>query len=127
MTLLLDTHFLLWIVRRSRRLAAFPWLERYRPWGVSPLSFLEVQFLGEIGRLPVRGPDFMAAVMNDPRFTVDDVPLVALVRHALAMTWTRDPFDRFLTAHSAVRRVPFCTLDREIRRHHRLMAAELAH
>lgn len=125
MTLLLDTHFLLWIVRRSRRLAAFPWLERYRPWGVSPLSLLEVQFLGESGRLPVRGSEFMAAVMTDPRFTVDDVPLVNLVRHALPLDWTRDPFDRLLAAHSAARRVPLCSIDRTVLEHHRFLPAEL--
>ncbi len=48
MTLLLDTHFLIWLVLGSDRLAEFPWLDRYRPWGVSPVSFLEIQCLAEI-------------------------------------------------------------------------------
>ena len=51
-TLLLDTHFLIWIVLGSKRLAAFPWIERYRPWGVSPISLLEIQFLAESGGCP---------------------------------------------------------------------------
>lgn len=41
MTLLLDTHFVIWLVLGSSRLSAFPWLGRYRPWGVSPISLLE--------------------------------------------------------------------------------------
>ena len=125
MTLLLDTHFLIWLVLGSRRVARFPWLDRYRPWGVSPVSFLEIQFLAEIGRLSVRNPEFMEAVMRDGQFTVDDVPLVSLIRHATALDWTRDPFDRLLAAHSAARRVSLCTLDRGIRQHHRLLPAEL--
>ena len=124
-TLLLDTHFLIWVALGSRRLAQFPWVERYRPWGVSPVSFLEVQFLAEIGRLSVRNPAFTDTVMADPRFTVDDIPLVTLVRHALRPHWTRDPFDRLLVAHSAARRVALCTTDRLIRTHHPLLPPEL--
>jgi PIN domain nuclease of toxin-antitoxin system len=122
---LLDTHFLIWLTVGSRRLARFPWIERYRPWRVSPVSFLEIQFLAEVGRLTVKNPEFTGQVMNDPRFVVDDVPLTALVRHALPVDWTRDPFDRLLVAHSAARRLPLCTTDRLIRDHHALLPVEL--
>lgn len=125
MKALLDTHFLLWLVADVPRLAEFPWLEEYRPWGVSPVAFLEVQFLAEAGRLTVRQPEFTDAVSGDPRFVVDEVPLVALVRHALPLGWTRDPFDRLLAAHSAARRVPLCTLDRRIRTEHPHLVPEL--
>jgi PIN domain nuclease of toxin-antitoxin system len=125
-TLLLDTHFLIWLALGSRRLAEFPWIERYRPWGVSPVSFLEIQFLGEIGRLSVRNPEFVDTVMSDSRFTVDDIATVTLVRHALRLDWTRDPFDRLLVAHSAARRVAFCTTDRLIRSKHAFLPDEIA-
>jgi len=124
-TLLLDTHFLIWLVLCSKRLAAFPWLDRYRPWGVSPISFLEIQFLAEVGRLSARNPEFTNTVANDTRFMVDDIPLASIVRHALRLDWTRDPFDRLLVAHSSARRVPFCTTDRGIRSNHGLLPAEL--
>ena len=123
-TLLLDTHFLIWLVLGSKRLAEFPWVERHCPWGVSPISFLEIQLLAEIGRLSVHNPEFTSAVMEDPRFTVDDIPLVTVIRHGLGLAWTRDPFDRMLVAHSLARRTPLCTVDRHIRKHHRLIAAE---
>ena len=125
MTLLLDTHFLIWLVLGSKRIAEFPWLDRYRPWGVSPVSFLEIQFLAEIGRLAVRNPEFTNAVMSDGRFAVDDIPLTGLVRYALQLDWTRDPFDRLLVAHSSARRIAFCTTDRGIVSHHRLLPTEL--
>jgi PIN domain nuclease of toxin-antitoxin system len=122
---LLDTHFLLWAVLGSERLEEYPWMERYRPWGVSPVSFLEIQFLAEVGRLEVRQPQFTRAVATDPRFVLDEVPLVPLVEKALPLSWTRDPFDRLLAAHSEARRVPLCSTDRRIRRAHRFVVEEL--
>lgn len=125
MKLLLDTHFLLWAVLGVPRFDEFPWLERYLPWGISPISFLEIRFLSEVGRLEARMPALMEAVGRDPRFVVDEVPLVALIRHALPLEWTRDPFDRLIVAHSAARRTPLCTLDRRIRASHSMLAPEL--
>ena len=122
---LLDTHFLLWLVLESNRRTQFPWLHRYRPWGVSPVSFLEIQFLAEVGKLSVKNPEFAQTVMNDPRFIVDGIALDTLVSHALPLTWTRDPFDRLLAAHSAARHVSLCTTDPAIRTHHRFLPEEL--
>jgi PIN domain nuclease of toxin-antitoxin system len=123
-TLLLDTHFLIWLVLESKRLVNFPWLDRYRPWGVSPVSFLEIQFLADVGRLSVSNPEFTSTVMKDRRFIIDDISLETLVGHALKIDWTRDPFDRLLVAHSLARRVALCTTDRAIRSRHRLVPAE---
>lgn len=114
MNAVLDTHFLIWILTEEPRLDAFDWLERYRPWGVSPISFLELQFLHERGRLRVDVPALIEAVGRDPRFAVDEVPLLTLVEHAVRIAWTRDPFDRLLAAHSSARRAPLCTVDRTI-------------
>ena len=125
MKALLDTHFLLWIVLDVPRIDEFPWLENYRPWGISPVSLLEVQFLSEVGRLEVKQPDFVDAVSTDPRFVVDEVGLVTLVERAIPLSWTRDPFDRLLAAHSESRRVPLCTLDRRMRAEHRYLVDEL--
>jgi PIN domain nuclease of toxin-antitoxin system len=123
--ILLDTHFVLWIVLRARRLDEHPWIDRYRPWGVSPVSLLEIEFLAEVGRIEVRNPAFTDTLLDDVRFVVDEVPLLSLMRPAIGLTWTRDPFDRLLAAHSEARRVPLATLDAGLRRHHPLIAPEL--
>jgi PIN domain nuclease of toxin-antitoxin system len=125
MRVLLDTHFLLWIVLESARLDAYPWLDDYRPWGVSPVSLLEIQFLGEIGRVEVRQPQFLDALTADPRFDVDEPSFLGVIRRALDSDWTRDPFDRLLAAHSTARRVPLCTVDRVLLREHDLVVHEL--
>jgi PIN domain nuclease of toxin-antitoxin system len=125
-TALLDTHFLLWIALRSKRLAAYPWIDRYAPWTVSPVSLLEIAFLGEAGRIEVRHAAFLERLRHDDRFVIDDVAVGVLVTAALGLTWTRDPFDRLLAAHSAARRLRFCTVDRLIGEHHTLLVRELA-
>jgi PIN domain nuclease of toxin-antitoxin system len=125
MKVLLDTHFVVWIVTGADRLAAFPWIEKYRPWGVSPVTSLEIQFLSEIGRIELQNPEFTDALAHDSRFVIDEIPLVPLVRRAIEITWTRDPFDRLIAAHSATRRIPLCTTDRTIRSFHPLLPAEL--
>lgn len=125
MTTILDTHFILWIATASNRLHAYPWLASHQPWGISPVSLLEIQFLSETGRLDVRNPAFTDALQGDPRFVIDDVPVVGLIRHALPLTWTRDPFDRLLAAHSLTRRIPLCTVNRTIAANHSWVLSEL--
>src|SRR3954454_14393676 len=92
MKCLLDTHFLIWIVANAARLKQFPWLQRYAPWGISPVTFLEIQLLEESGRLKSRSSAFLEAVKVDPRFVVDDVSVSVLVQKSLELGWTRDPF-----------------------------------
>lgn len=125
MKCILDTHFLIWIVTGSKKLVAHPWIERYQPWGISPVSLLEVQFLAEVGRLEVQNPQLTETLAADPRFLIDDVPLWAVFRRAIELTWTRDPFDRLLAAHSLTRRIPLCTVDRTVRQFHRLLPDEV--
>lgn len=126
MNCLLDSHFLIWITLESRRLRRFPWLGKYLPRGVSPISHLELQYLAEIGRLQVDIMAFTDLLLKDRRFVVDEAPLMPLVRHAFRLDWTRDPFDRFLAAHSALRRLPLCTVDRTLVVHHPLLPAEIS-
>ena len=120
---LLDTHFLIWILTGAERLRDYAWLDEHRPWVISPVTLLELQFLAESGRVDLRAAELTERLRSDARFVVDDPPLGPLVRHALPLSWTRDPFDRLLAAHSAARRMPLCTADRALLAHHSLIAA----
>ena len=101
------------------------WLDQYRPWGVSPISLLEAQYLAEVGRIEIENPEFTETLLNDPRFLVDEVPLLSLIRQAMQISWTRDPFDRLLSAHSAARRTPLCSVDRAVLENHSPVVREL--
>jgi PIN domain nuclease of toxin-antitoxin system len=125
MKVLFDTHFLVWTLLRLPQVDEFPWLDEYRPWGVSAVSLLELAFLSEVGRLELDAPALQAALGRDPRFQIDEIPTTSLFAKAIPLSWTRDPFDRLLAAHSLARGVPLCTLDRRIREHHALQVPEL--
>jgi PIN domain nuclease of toxin-antitoxin system len=121
---LLDTHFLIWAALGSDRLGQFPWLDAHRPWLISPVSLLEIQFLAEVGRLSVES-EFFELVRRDVRFAVDEPGLDTLITASLPLSWTRDPFDRLLCAHSLVRRTPLCSVDRTVLDNHTIMPREL--
>jgi PIN domain nuclease of toxin-antitoxin system len=123
--ILLDTHFLIWILTGAEKIDEYPWLDDHRPWGVSPISLLELQYLAEVGRIELNAAGLLEALQLDRRFVVDEPPLVPLIESALPLTWTRDPFDRLLAAHSTTRRVPLCTVDRLLLEHHAPVAEAL--
>ena len=125
MKCIIDTHFLIWITAGHDRIRDYPWLDRYAPFGVSPVSLLETEFLAETGRLTIDMAAFREALARDTRFVLDEPSLLALIDQAMPLDWTRDPFDRLLSAHSAARRLPLVTLDRTILANHRFLPREL--
>ena len=114
-TVLVDTHILLWLLTGSKRLRETPWVKQHEIFAISPVSFLEIKFLHEVGKIQVDLPQILSNLSRDPRFEIDNPPLEQICLKAIELSWTRDPFDRFLVAHSDYRRIPFGTVDRHIR------------
>ena len=85
---------------------AKPLLKKSAQLVVSPVSLWEISMLIELGRVQIDRP-----VEDDERWTVDDLSSRALFSEARGVSWTRDPFDRLLVAHAAVRRCAFATGD----------------
>src|SRR5207253_10726583 len=80
----------------------------------SPVSLLELQLIQEIGRGAFTTRDPARAARSDPRWTVDDPPVDALVERALPLSWTRDPFDRLIAAHALYRGWRLATSDQHL-------------
>ena len=100
LVILLDTNALIWLEQghaRARKLTS----ARQRLY-ISPVSLPELQFLLEAGRLRVRGAGVADLVARGP-WLLDDPPAAAWFDAALALGWTRDPFDRLLVAHAQLR------------------------
>jgi len=113
--ILLDTNALLWLLAghpRGRPLSR--WAGRLF---ISPASILEVQFLVEAQRIRMRKGRQVADLADDPRWLVDDPPALVWFEVALDLSWTRDPFDRLLFAHSKYRQWRLATGDTELIRH----------
>lgn len=116
--IMLDTHIVVWMLNgdfgpQTRRL-----LERRRPWLVSPIVLLELEILSE-SKSKVRHIDVLSKrICQDSRLVVHDASLALVADAAQHLTWTRDPFDRLLVAHSIVAGAPFCTDDSVIVKYH---------
>ncbi len=111
--ILLDTNAVIWLLTDHRR--AKPLAESGARLYLSPVTLLELKFLIECGRLAEVGDNAMEAVSQDPRWQLDDLASERLFKAALALDWTRDPFDRLLVAHARCRRWKFATGDRLLR------------
>jgi len=94
-------------------------------WTISPVSLLELQMLSEIGRVEIRSDEFFETLAGAPRFALDEASFSAVLSASLDLSWTRDPFDRMLVAHSVARRLPLATVDTNILDHHGLVVREL--
>lgn len=81
---------------------------------ISPLSSLELAYMHEIGRARDSVPMMLAALHQSIGLEVADASLAELIGAAVALSWTRDPFDRLISAHAIVADVPLVTADRTI-------------
>lgn len=106
--ILLDTHALIWIAQGHRRVREIARLPRLV---ISPATILELQFLQEAGRLRLAAGRSPADLAHDPRWKLDEPPAGDWFAAACEISWTRDPFDRLLTAHARVRRCKLATAD----------------
>ena len=86
---------------------------------VSPAVVLELEFLYEIRRAKAAAAGVIKRLGAEIGLSVCQLPFAAVVEHALAEKWVRDPFDRLIVAHAAANQAPLITKDEKIRRHYR--------
>lgn len=119
--LYLDTHILVWLYQDGAA--------RLTPLGVraiegaeqlliSPMVELELTYLHEIARINCSGPTILDSLRRDIGLETCKQPFAAVVGEALALDWTRDPFDRIIVAQAAHRVAPLLTADQNIHKHY---------
>ena len=69
---------------------------------ISPLVSLELQYLYEIGRITAVSETILADLSKRIGLQFCSKPFMDIVHQSLAMSWTRDPFDRLIVAQAAV-------------------------
>ena len=79
---------------------------------------LELQYLHEVGRINYGGDHIAAFLDEQLSVAIDRDGLANAVLHATGMRWTRDPFDRVITAHASSLGAHLLTRDSTIRRHY---------
>ena len=117
----LDTHVLVWLCTRKPELLSRRAADAIESQSciISPAVMLELQYLHEIGRLSDPGDKIVEDLSHQIGLQVCTIPFQRVVRDAVRMQWTRDPFDRIIagTAHAAD--ACLLTKDLTIRKHFR--------
>jgi PIN domain nuclease of toxin-antitoxin system len=79
------------------------------------MVLLEIELLREIGKLTARSQTICGYLAERGLLEVCGSEFGEVVKAALSQTWTRDPFDRLITAQAALNSGTLITKDRTIR------------
>lgn len=83
---------------------------------VSPAVVLELQYLYETKRVAEAADQVVEDLRHRLGVRICDLPFPDVVRRAVTLSWTRDPFDRLIVAQAAVRNTTLVTKDRTLRK-----------
>lgn len=81
---------------------------------VSPIVRLELQYLKEINRITISAKDIMTDLADSIGMTVCSKNFNNIINSAMALEWTRDPFDRIIVANAALNDNYLITKDQTI-------------
>jgi len=85
---------------------------------VSPMVDLELQYLYEIGRITDGSETVLSTLAEDIGLQVSKTSFSCIIVEARAINWTRDPFDRIITAEVMISEdAQLITKDKTIREH----------
>lgn len=115
----LDTHVVCWLYNGNvERLStnAREAIEAGRL-AISPMVELEIQYLKEIGRFLDRPEVVIGALANDLGLSVSQTPFPLVIARAHTLAWTRDVFDRVITAQAIADEAVLVSKDLRIREH----------
>jgi PIN domain nuclease of toxin-antitoxin system len=117
--ILLDTHVVAWV--HAGETARIPNAVARRmnaePLAVSPFVVLELQYLYEAGRTSQPADAVLESIRPPLELTVTDVSAETVCEAARSLSWTRDPFDRLISAHAQVADLPLVTKDATLLEH----------
>jgi len=118
----LDTHVVIWLFARKGEgfsIRALDLIESDTAIVISPMVLLELEFLHEIGRTTLDSEPVYDYLNQRIGLNLCDHKFADVIRMAAKQSWTRDPFDRIITAQAAIGSDPLVTKDDTIRKHYR--------
>ncbi|KLL13034.1 type II toxin-antitoxin system VapC family toxin [Protofrankia sp. BMG5.30] len=117
--IMLDTHVMVWLYDDPERLVPPAVRERLNaePLALSPFVRLELQYLHEVGRISVPASTIVDDLVSKLEMLLTDPPAAQICQAAIALDWTRDPFDRLISAQALTSAATLVTKDRVIRSH----------
>lgn len=84
---------------------------------IGPMVLLELQYLYETGKIAFDGKTILSELQSDLGLRVLDRHWYGVCIKAMELFWTRDPFDRTITAQALVEGQRLLTRNKIIREH----------
>ena len=113
----LDTHIVVWLYAGLTEKLTEPAKSAMETSQVliSQMVRLELQYLYEINRIKAGPPTILNSLAHAIDLKVSDSPLNKIIDISLKTSWTRDVFDRLITAEAILVSAGLITADRTIR------------
>ncbi len=111
-----DTHVVVWLYIGNIELFSKMALEKIRKKElfISPVVKLELRYLYEIGRINEKPEKILKSLNKEIGLKVSEDSFDDIINEAIKLSWTRDPFDRIITAHASINGVKLITKDASI-------------
>lgn len=118
--LFLDTHCLVWLYAKELRHFSKSGLSRLEEESlfISPMASLELEYLFETARIKVPSIEITTYLADRLGLQIDPVSFLPIAERSLEMNWTRDPFDRLITAQAEFHDADLLSKDRSILEHY---------
>lgn len=112
----LDTHAVVWLYSKDLTRFSSKSLDLLESENlyISPAALLELEYLYEIGRIKEDGKTITHYLAERIGLETDPLSFLPISERACTMTWTRDPFDRLITAQADFHNSVLLTKDRTI-------------
>ena len=116
----LDTHVVVWLYQKekSRFTPRTQILIDQEDLYISPMVELELEYLFEIDRINVKADIIVNYLKEKIDLKMCGNLFSDIVQESISMKWTRDPFDRIITAQAALSDSILITKDHQIRKHY---------
>jgi len=85
---------------------------------ISPMVDLELHYLHEIGKITTKPEEIINTLQNLIDLQVEDFSGSKIINIAKSLQWTRDPFDRIITAQAKASNSKILTKDKMIHKNY---------
>lgn len=112
----LDTHVIIWLYSARLELFSQAGLKamRVNDLLISPVVELEIQYLFETNRISMQPQEIINELSESIGLRKCRNAFDQIISRSLKMTWTRDPFDRIITAQASLRDSKLLSKDKHI-------------
>ncbi len=116
----LDTHAVIWLYAGNRKLFSKKAIEliENQTLVISPLVMLEIHYMNEIGRVNPKSKEIISHLTEVCGLSICRKKYEDVCFKAMTLDFTRDPFDRLITAQAALNENLILTKDKTIQQNY---------